>query len=219
LLGSNVFARSLTAEEKKSTLAAYVLDMFADASQGPPEIYTCNGKSNAATAALLSPAAGSVFPRPFQERNAFGPRLPFTVWACPRALFAQGVSDAIYHTPDDTADKLSYDYMDLVFAYAAAVLMRAELNEKHHQNDCSTENENMKILYEDNHLLCAEKPQNMPVVLDASGDYDMLSALNPTWGKNTTSPGRLPRPGAPAGPARRRGDGFRAHVQGRRAAF
>ena len=33
------------------------------------------------------------------------------------------------------------------------------------------------ILYEDNHLLIALKPQNMPVQADASGDLDMQSAL------------------------------------------
>lgn len=35
----------------------------------------------------------------------------------------------------------------------------------------------MDILYEDNHLLCAVKPQNMPVVGDESGDLDLLTAL------------------------------------------
>jgi len=36
---------------------------------------------------------------------------------------------------------------------------------------------NMKILYEDNHLFCAVKPQNMPVAGDDSGDLDLLTAL------------------------------------------
>lgn len=34
----------------------------------------------------------------------------------------------------------------------------------------------MKILYEDNHLLVVEKPVNMPVQGDASGDMDLLTA-------------------------------------------
>ena len=49
----------------------------------------------------------------------------------------------------------------------------------------------MKILYEDNHLLCAEKPQNMPVVSDASGDYDMLSALKAYVGEKYKKPGAV----------------------------
>lgn len=35
----------------------------------------------------------------------------------------------------------------------------------------------MKILYEDNHLLVVEKPVNMPVQADSSGDPDLLTAL------------------------------------------
>ena len=33
------------------------------------------------------------------------------------------------------------------------------------------------VLYEDNHLLCVEKPANLPVQADASGDMDMLNIL------------------------------------------
>ena len=35
----------------------------------------------------------------------------------------------------------------------------------------------MNVLYEDNHLLVVEKPVNMPVQADASGDPDLLTAL------------------------------------------
>ncbi len=35
----------------------------------------------------------------------------------------------------------------------------------------------MNILYEDNHLIAVEKPPNMPVQGDASGDADLLSAI------------------------------------------
>src|SRR5699024_9200033 len=35
----------------------------------------------------------------------------------------------------------------------------------------------MKILYEDNHLLIVEKPVNIPVQADSSGDKDLLSML------------------------------------------
>lgn len=33
----------------------------------------------------------------------------------------------------------------------------------------------IKVLYEDNHLLCVEKPVNVPVQADASGDMDLLT--------------------------------------------
>ena len=33
------------------------------------------------------------------------------------------------------------------------------------------------VLYEDNHLLAVVKPANMPVMADASGDLDLLTAL------------------------------------------
>ena len=37
--------------------------------------------------------------------------------------------------------------------------------------------ESIKILYEDNHLLGVEKPQNLPVQVDISGDADLLTLL------------------------------------------
>ncbi len=35
----------------------------------------------------------------------------------------------------------------------------------------------IRVLYEDNHLLCVEKPANLPVQADASGDMDLLNIL------------------------------------------
>ena len=35
----------------------------------------------------------------------------------------------------------------------------------------------MNVLYCDNHILVAVKPQNMPSQADASGDMDMLTEL------------------------------------------
>ncbi|HWS30978.1 MAG TPA: RluA family pseudouridine synthase [Clostridia bacterium] len=47
------------------------------------------------------------------------------------------------------------------------------------------------ILYEDNHLLVAEKPQNMPVQADASADLDMLSALKAYVKEKYHKPGEV----------------------------
>ena len=33
----------------------------------------------------------------------------------------------------------------------------------------------LKVIYEDNHLLVCEKPVNMPVQADSSGDMDLLT--------------------------------------------
>lgn len=35
----------------------------------------------------------------------------------------------------------------------------------------------IRVLYEDNHLLCVEKPANLPVQADSSGDTDLLNIL------------------------------------------
>ena len=35
----------------------------------------------------------------------------------------------------------------------------------------------ISVVYEDNHILVAVKPQNVPVQADSSGDDDMLSML------------------------------------------
>ena len=47
------------------------------------------------------------------------------------------------------------------------------------------------ILYEDNHLLVAVKPQNMPVQADRSGDRDLLTALKGYIGKKYQKPGAV----------------------------
>lgn len=49
----------------------------------------------------------------------------------------------------------------------------------------------MKILYEDNHLLVAVKPENMPVQADSSADADMLSLLKAYVKEKYNKPGEV----------------------------
>lgn len=50
---------------------------------------------------------------------------------------------------------------------------------------------NIRILYEDNHLLVAVKPPNMPVQADASGDEDMLTYLKKYIKERYNKPGNV----------------------------
>ena len=47
------------------------------------------------------------------------------------------------------------------------------------------------VLYEDNHLLCVEKPANLPVQADSSLDRDLLSILRDYIGRRYEKPGRV----------------------------
>ena len=49
----------------------------------------------------------------------------------------------------------------------------------------------MKILYEDNHLFCVEKPINMPVQADDSHDLDLLTAIKDYIKKRDHKPGNV----------------------------
>lgn len=77
----------------------------------------------------------------------------------------------------------------------------------------------MKVLYEDNHLLVVEKPVNVPVQGDASGDMDLLTACKAYIKEKYHKPGevylglvhRLDRPVGGR-------NGFCPHQQGSRPA-
>ncbi|MBR2810446.1 MAG: RNA pseudouridine synthase [Solobacterium sp.] len=49
----------------------------------------------------------------------------------------------------------------------------------------------MKILYEDNHVLCLVKPPNMPVNSDSSNDPDLLTAARTYIGEKYHKPGNV----------------------------
>ena len=49
----------------------------------------------------------------------------------------------------------------------------------------------LNILYEDNHLLCVEKPVNVPVQADASGDEDMLALCKAYLKEKYHKPGNV----------------------------
>jgi len=51
--------------------------------------------------------------------------------------------------------------------------------------------QNIKILYEDNHLLVVHKPANMPVCLDSSNDIDLLSKLKEYIKNKYNKPGNV----------------------------
>lgn len=86
------------------------------------------------------------------------------------------------------------------------------------------------VLYEDNHLLVAVKPANLPSQADSSGDVDMLSALKRYIGEKYNKPGavylglvhRLDRPvggvmvfARTSKAAARLSEAFRSHAQDR----
>lgn len=50
---------------------------------------------------------------------------------------------------------------------------------------------NINVLYEDNHLLIVEKPVNIPVQEDASGDKDLLNILKAYIKENENKPGNV----------------------------
>ena len=87
------------------------------------------------------------------------------------------------------------------------------------------------VLYEDNHLLVAVKPANLPTQADSSGDDDMLSILKRYIGEKYSKPGavylglvhRLDRPvggvmvfARTSKAASRLSEAFRTHEQDRR---
>ena len=49
----------------------------------------------------------------------------------------------------------------------------------------------IRVLYEDNHLLVVEKPPNVPVQADASGDEDLLTACKGYIKEKYQKPGEV----------------------------
>jgi len=49
----------------------------------------------------------------------------------------------------------------------------------------------IKVLYEDNHVLVVEKPANLPVQADSSGDMDLLNILKDYIGNKYQKPGNV----------------------------
>lgn len=50
---------------------------------------------------------------------------------------------------------------------------------------------NIGVIYEDNHLLVVEKPANLPVQADSSGDLDLLNILKAYIGNKYQKPGNV----------------------------
>ena len=49
----------------------------------------------------------------------------------------------------------------------------------------------MKVLYEDNHVLCVDKPANIPVNSDETGDTDMMSLCRAYIKEKYNKPGNV----------------------------
>lgn len=49
----------------------------------------------------------------------------------------------------------------------------------------------MKVLYEDNHVLCVDKPANIPVNSDKTGDTDMMSLCRAYIKEKYNKPGNV----------------------------
>ena len=49
----------------------------------------------------------------------------------------------------------------------------------------------LKILYEDNHVLCVEKPANIPVQADSTKDIDMLEMCKSYIKEKYQKPGNV----------------------------
>ena len=47
--------------------------------------------------------------------------------------------------------------------------------------------QNLKVFYEDNHIIVVEKPNNIPSQGDKTGDEDMLTIIKNILKKNITS--------------------------------
>jgi Zn-dependent M28 family amino/carboxypeptidase len=124
MLGAWVYSRELAKGERDSIRAVYALDMFADLNQSTPLIYTCDGEPDTAVALLLAACEAYPLPKPLLSKEFRSDHAPFYGIGLPAALFAQSESDELYHTPYDTMDKLSAEYMDLVFAWTAGILLR-----------------------------------------------------------------------------------------------
>ncbi len=123
MLGATVFARELSEEYKNNTAAVYALDMFADSNQQTPILYTCDGEPDRATALIYAACQNYSLAAPVLGKEFRSDHAAFYGIGLPAALAAQGESDSLYHTPYDIMDNLSSDYMDLVFAWMAGVLL------------------------------------------------------------------------------------------------
>lgn len=122
LFGASVYVKSLSAEEKSAIGAVYNLDMFADAAQDTPLLYTVDGETNDATARLYSALFARGLTMPVFGREDRSDHTVFAAAGIPAAMFAQSESDELYHTANDTMDKLSVSYMDLVALWCMALV-------------------------------------------------------------------------------------------------
>ena len=80
---------------------------------------------------------------------------------------------------------------NLNFFFEEPVKKHGRINENNNENQILKVISSISVLYEDNHLLVVEKPVNMPVQEDASGDPDLLSVLKQDIKMRYQKPGNV----------------------------
>lgn len=122
LVGAQKYMASLTEGERSAIQAAFVLDMFADRTQGPPLMYTTTGQHNAAASLVYAALLQKNLTLPVFGAEDRSDHAVFEAYGIPAVLFAQTDNDALYHTAYDNTDILSTEYMDIVTAWCMGVI-------------------------------------------------------------------------------------------------
>ncbi len=125
LIGSTYYVQNLTAGEKDRLAAVANLDMFAAAAGGEPRVYTSDGESNFATNSIAVALSGYDLRLPTFLKEDRSDHAVFTAIGVPALMIAQSDDDTAYHSPADTIDALSMDYIDTACAWCMALILSA----------------------------------------------------------------------------------------------
>ncbi|WP_134704524.1 M28 family peptidase [Ammoniphilus sp. YIM 78166] len=125
LVGSDYYARNLSAEEKARIKGVFNLDMVGSKDAGDLVMYTSDGQKNTVTDLTASAAARlSVLPAYGGETRS--DHHSFWLQGIPAALYIHSPLEPWYHTPQDTLDKISKEkLLDVAQIVGAAVYQAA----------------------------------------------------------------------------------------------